>query len=89
MRERFAARLADAGLPSLPSAGNFILVDLGVDDTELAERLVQRGVLIRPGSEMGLPGYARITIGPEAMMERAADELLAVRATMTDTAVAS
>ena len=80
VRERFAARLAAGGMPALPSAANFVLVELGADDLELAERLVRRGVLIRPGSEMGLPGWARITIGPEALMERAADALLEVRA---------
>ena len=80
VRERFAARLAAGGMPALPSAANFVLVELGADDLELAERLVRRGVLIRPGSEMGLPGWARITIGPEPLMERAADALLEVRA---------
>ena len=80
VRERFAARLTEAGMHPLPSAANFVLVELGTDDVELAERLARRGVLIRPGSEMGLPGWARITIGPEAMMDRAAEELLAVRA---------
>jgi hypothetical protein len=28
---------------------------------------------------MGLPGWARITVGPNAAMDRAAAELLAVR----------
>ncbi len=80
MRERFAARLAAGGMRPLPSAANFVLVELGADDLELAERLARRGVLIRPGTELGLPGWARITIGPEAMMDRAADALLEVRA---------
>ena len=80
VRERFAARLAAGGMRPLPSAANFVLVELGADDLELAERLARRGVLIRPGTELGLPGWARITIGPEAMMDRAADALLEVRA---------
>jgi histidinol-phosphate/aromatic aminotransferase/cobyric acid decarboxylase-like protein len=33
-------------------------------------------LLIRPGSDFGLPGYARITIGRAELMERVADELL-------------
>ena len=49
VRERFAARLAAGGMPPLPSAANFVLVELGADDLELTERLVRRGVLIRPG----------------------------------------
>jgi len=80
VRARFAARLAEGGMAPQPSAANFVLVDLGVDDALLTERLVRRGFLIRPGREMGLPGRARITIGPEALMERAAAALLDVRA---------
>jgi histidinol-phosphate aminotransferase len=78
-RERLARRLAVGGMAPVPSAANFVLVELGVDDPELAERLVRRGVLIRPGTELGLPGWARITVGPEDVMERAADALLDAR----------
>jgi histidinol-phosphate/aromatic aminotransferase/cobyric acid decarboxylase-like protein len=37
--------------------------------------LLERGVLIRPGSGFGLPGYARITVAPEATMRRVSDML--------------
>ena len=79
-RERFAARLAAAGMGPLPSAANFLLVDLGVDEKELVERLRRRGILIRPGRELGLPGRARITIGPDDVMAPAGAALLEVRA---------
>ena len=79
-RERLARRLAVGGMAPVPSSANFVLVDLGgVDDLELAEALVRRGVLIRPGSELGLPGWARITVAPEEVMDRAADALLETR----------
>jgi len=64
----------------VPSSANFVLVDLGgVDDGALFEAMVRRGVLIRPGTELGLPGWARITVGPEDVMDRAADALLETR----------
>jgi histidinol-phosphate aminotransferase len=78
-RERLARRLAVGGMAPVASSANFVLVDLGVDDTELAERLARRGVLIRPGHELGLPGWARITVGPEEVMDRAAEALLETR----------
>jgi len=56
-----------------------VLVELGVDDAALFERMLRRGVLIRPGHELGLPGWARITVGPEDVMDRAADALLETR----------
>jgi histidinol-phosphate aminotransferase len=64
----------------VPSSANFVLVELGgADDVELAEALVRRGVLIRPGSELGLPGWARITVAPDDVMDRAAAALLETR----------
>jgi histidinol-phosphate aminotransferase len=78
-RERLARRLAVGGMAPVPSSANFVLVDLGVDDVALFERMVRRGVLIRPGHELGLPGWARITVGPEDVMDRAADALLETR----------
>ena len=41
-----------------------------------------RGYLIRPGREFGLPGFARITVGPEPVMERVTEELGAIRAAL-------
>jgi histidinol-phosphate aminotransferase len=76
-RERLAQRLAAGGVRPLPSDANFVLCELGVDDVELGERLLRRGVLVRTG--LGLPGWARITVGPDALMDRAAAALLATR----------
>jgi histidinol-phosphate aminotransferase len=78
-RERLARRLAVGGMAPVPSSANFVLVDLGVDDTALFERMLRRGVLVRSGHELGLPGWARITVGPEDVMDRAADALLETR----------
>ncbi len=51
------------GLRHLPSQANFILVDLGRPAAEVAERLLARGVIIRPGAMWRLPTWARVTIG--------------------------
>jgi histidinol-phosphate/aromatic aminotransferase/cobyric acid decarboxylase-like protein len=32
--------------------------------------LAREGLLLRPGSELGLPGYVRVTTGEEQLMER-------------------
>ncbi len=80
-REVAAARkalsdiLGEAGFEPLPSVTNFVLARLDVDDVELAERLAERGILIRPGSEYGLPGYARVTACPQPLLERFRTEL--------------
>jgi histidinol-phosphate aminotransferase len=89
-RAVLADGLRAAGARPFPSDANFVLADVGVDDLALVDRLLRRGFLVRPGSEFGLHGTVRITVGPEQLMERAAaevararEELLAARAEPT------
>jgi len=78
-RERLAGALRAGGLRLVDSSANFVLAELGVDDGELTERLLRRGILVRPGTALGLPGWARITVAPDEVMERAATALLEER----------
>jgi histidinol-phosphate aminotransferase len=82
-REHLAAALRSAGLEPIPSEANFLLVRHGGDDAALMDGLLRRGILVRPGSELGLPGWARITVGPEPMMDRVAEALPAVLAELS------
>jgi histidinol-phosphate aminotransferase len=76
-RRLFVERLEDAGLRSLPSAANFVLVSLdGGDDVAIADRVARRGIMLRACSEFQLPGYIRVTVAPQPLMERAARELI-------------
>jgi histidinol-phosphate aminotransferase len=79
-REQLARSLAEAGMEPLPSAGNFVLVHHGADDAALVAGLLRRGLLVRSGAELGLPGWVRITAGPEPLMDRVAAALPEVRA---------
>ena len=81
-RRLLSGRLAAGGLRPLHSDANFVLTPLDADDIAVAEALTRRGLLVRPGSEFGLPGHARITVGPAELMERVADELLQLRASI-------
>ena len=74
-RAALSEGLLAAGLEPLPSVTNFVLARVDVDDTALGDRLARRGILIRPGSDYGLPGYVRITVGPPALMECVSAEL--------------
>jgi histidinol-phosphate aminotransferase len=89
-RELLVERLAAGGLEPLPSAANFVLVRLGVeDDLEVTDRVARRGILVRPGTEFGLPGFARITVAPAPLMERVADELTDACRAVAGTAAAA
>jgi histidinol-phosphate aminotransferase len=75
VRQRFAQALREHGAEPLPSEANFVLVRVGVDDQELVDALLRRGILVRPGSEFGLGEHVRITIGAPELMDRAAEAL--------------
>jgi histidinol-phosphate aminotransferase len=74
-RERLAKLLRARGVEPFPSEANFLLVHVGGDEVALAEALLSRGLLIRPGRDFGMPGYIRVTIGPVSLMERLADAI--------------
>jgi histidinol-phosphate aminotransferase len=78
-RAVLADGLREAGAHPFPSEANFVLADVGVDDLALADRLLRRGILVRPGSEFGLEGTIRVTVGPESLMVRAAHEVAQAR----------
>jgi histidinol-phosphate aminotransferase len=83
-RAVLAEGLRDAGAHPFPSEANFVLADVGVDDVALARSLLRRGLLVRPGSEFGLDGTIRVTVGPEPLMTRFTAELAAARAELVD-----
>jgi histidinol-phosphate aminotransferase len=83
-RELVARRLRERGLEVVPSEANFLLIGIPLDDLALAEALLTQGLLVRPGTDFGMPGYIRATIGPVALMERLADELVRILTRDTD-----
>jgi histidinol-phosphate aminotransferase len=67
-------RQLQAGLPPLgvkvhPTAGNFVLADVG-DGNAVYEGLLRQGVIVRPVAGYGLPRCIRITIGTAAQNDR-------------------
>jgi histidinol-phosphate aminotransferase len=77
-RDVFTAELDAAGITWHPSQSNFVLVDLGTDDVAVSDELMRRGILVRGGTEFGLPGLIRVTVAPEPVMRRAAAEIARV-----------
>jgi histidinol-phosphate aminotransferase len=56
-------QFADLGLSYVPSQGNYVLVDTGLDCREVFKALMQRGITVRTGDIFGLPTYLRVTFG--------------------------
>lgn len=83
-RERFAKALTDLGIPSWPSQGNFVLAEPGGDDLDWYAALIRHGYLVRPGSEFGLAGHLRITVGPRELMDAVIGAMEAVRDSLSE-----
>jgi len=47
----------------LPTEANFIFIDLKEDTEVIFEKLLRKGVIIRPGETWGCPNFIRVTIG--------------------------
>ncbi|MEA1964930.1 MAG: histidinol-phosphate transaminase, partial [Candidatus Aerophobetes bacterium] len=51
------------GLFYVPTETNFIFIDLKKDTKVIFEKLLKKGVIIRPGETWGCPNFIRVTIG--------------------------
>jgi len=60
------AGLKALGLSWIPSAGNFITVDLERDAMPVYQALLHEGVIVRPVANYGMPNHLRISIGLES-----------------------
>lgn len=56
-------KLAAMGLDTVPSAGNFLLVEFGAAAPQVFDALLRRGVIVRPVGIYQLPNHLRISIG--------------------------
>ena len=58
-----AAGLDQLGYPPLPSAGNFLCVDMKRDAKPVFEALLRSGIIVRTIREYGLPNHIRVSVG--------------------------
>lgn len=58
------------GLAWIPSAGNFVSVDLKREGLPVYQALLRKGVIVRPVANYGLPQHLRISIGKPSENER-------------------
>ena len=69
-REWFAAELRNNSVRVYPSAANFLLADFGARGPAFFRKLARHNILVRErGKDLG-PGFARITIGTQAELNK-------------------
>jgi histidinol-phosphate aminotransferase len=67
--------LSALGFPPVPSEANFLLVDFGVDAEVLFQRLLRRGIIVRPMRHPRLRDCQRIATGTEEQTQALLDAL--------------
>lgn len=66
------------GLDYIPSVGNFVSVDVGRPGEEVYQALLQRGIIVRPVANYGMPNHLRVTVGLPEENRRLLEALAAI-----------
>jgi histidinol-phosphate aminotransferase len=61
---------AQRDLYCIPSAGNFVTVRFGDRSAAVYQGLLERGVIVRPVSNYGMPDFLRISVGTNEQISR-------------------
>ena len=69
------------GLHYIPSMGNFISMDLQQAGIPIYQKLLHKGVIVRPVENYGMPDFLRVTIGLEQENKKFINALTSVLAT--------
>jgi len=69
-RNRFYDILNKNGIGFIKSYANFILINTGKNSDEIVEELLKNGFIVRPGKNLGIPGYIRVTIALPEINEK-------------------
>ena len=64
-KERFYSFFGSIGLSFVRSSTNFILVNTGMDSTEIFRMMMKKGVIIRDMASWGMKGHIRVNAGTE------------------------
>ncbi|MCE0758624.1 histidinol-phosphate transaminase [Marinobacter sp. G11] len=63
------------GLPYIPSAGNFVAVEVGEQAAGVYQALLAHGVIVRPVAGYGMPCHLRVSVGLPEENDRFLDAL--------------
>ncbi|MFN2361892.1 MAG: histidinol-phosphate transaminase [Marinobacter sp.] len=61
--EQLESAFKELELDYIPSAGNFIAVDVGEQAGQINQLLLEQGVIVRPVAGYGMPRHLRVSIG--------------------------
>ncbi len=65
LRDKLRSEVESLGLYILPSATNFLFIELPTKSIIIAEKLKKQGILVKPYSDPGIENYIRVSVGSE------------------------
>lgn len=68
--EWLGQEVSKLGCRAYPSHTNFFLIDVKGDGKKLYEKMLERGVIVRPMQAYGFPTFIRLTVGQDAENSR-------------------
>jgi histidinol-phosphate aminotransferase len=74
-KDYLCRQLAQLKIDYVPSAANFILVNLPKDGLKVCQKLLMRGVIVRDMCQYGLKNFIRVTIGTRSENKRFIEKL--------------
>jgi histidinol-phosphate aminotransferase len=66
------------GLPYIRTQANFLMVKVPDDDRKVFTELLKRGIIVKAGSALGMPGYLRVSIGTRPQNEKFIEALFQI-----------
>jgi len=67
---RLMEGMRELGLEPVPTQANFVFVEVGMDGTTVFQRMMERGVTVRPLKSFGFPTAIRVTVGTAPQNEK-------------------
>lgn len=67
--------LKKMGLDYIDTQANFIMINVNTDDKAVFDKLLRKGVIVRPGYLFGMKGWLRVSFGTKPQNERFISEL--------------
>jgi histidinol-phosphate aminotransferase len=77
-KDKFYSVLDKAGVGYVRSYANFILIKTGDPELEIVQQLLKSGFIVRPGLNLGIPGYIRVTISLPAINDMFLDKFVSI-----------
>lgn len=74
-RSKTASALSDMGYKIAPHLGNFIFFDVKRPSSEIAEKLLSRGTIVKPWKQKGFDTFIRVSIGTPEENKKFLDDL--------------